>query len=284
MIFKICEAIKASLSDTRLLLIREYQPLQAMLPHWINHWDVCCHSHYCCYFLDELSCSVTITRKTRSKNCIFSKIDHNFKLCSQLDENCCSNQCISQFPPEEWITRSVWEVTPNRDWKEGEEEVGVYHRRGFDRVPSKIFHNFQFTGTSLSLLSVFFQTSSGLFSAKLWYNFQNGAIGDHWYAKFSKCELSFLFISRDLCWNCELILFITNLQLDQLWNCQCYYFLNNVVIQPQPDDDISDRLHYYYTTTFLLLTAVLLLLLLLLHQKYLFWHFYRDDGTKTKSL
>ncbi|GMR55654.1 hypothetical protein PMAYCL1PPCAC_25849, partial [Pristionchus mayeri] len=28
-------------------------------------------------------------------------------------------------------------------------------------------------------------------------------------------------------------------------------------LQPQPDDDISDRLHYYYTTTFLLLTAVL---------------------------
>ncbi|PAV77906.1 hypothetical protein WR25_14001 [Diploscapter pachys] len=29
-------------------------------------------------------------------------------------------------------------------------------------------------------------------------------------------------------------------------------------LQPQPDDDISDRLHYYYTTTFLLLTAVLI--------------------------
>lgn len=27
-------------------------------------------------------------------------------------------------------------------------------------------------------------------------------------------------------------------------------------LQPQADDDISDRLHYYYTTTFLLLTAV----------------------------
>ncbi|CAI5438937.1 unnamed protein product [Caenorhabditis angaria] len=29
-------------------------------------------------------------------------------------------------------------------------------------------------------------------------------------------------------------------------------------LQPQADDDISDRLHYYYTTTFLLLTAVLI--------------------------
>ncbi|CAJ0573276.1 unnamed protein product, partial [Mesorhabditis spiculigera] len=29
-------------------------------------------------------------------------------------------------------------------------------------------------------------------------------------------------------------------------------------LQPQPDDDIADRLHYYYTSTFLLLTAVLI--------------------------
>uniref|UniRef100_A0A914D3G2 Innexin n=1 Tax=Acrobeloides nanus TaxID=290746 RepID=A0A914D3G2_9BILA len=29
-------------------------------------------------------------------------------------------------------------------------------------------------------------------------------------------------------------------------------------LQPQADDDISDRLHYYYTSTFLLVTAVLI--------------------------
>jgi hypothetical protein len=29
-------------------------------------------------------------------------------------------------------------------------------------------------------------------------------------------------------------------------------------LQPQCDDDMSDRLHYYYTSTFLLVTAVLI--------------------------
>lgn len=29
-------------------------------------------------------------------------------------------------------------------------------------------------------------------------------------------------------------------------------------LQPQNDDDITDRMHYYYTSTFLLVTAVLI--------------------------